>query len=205
MDPFEFFREHWNTFKKFRWTFLSLALIVASIAYNAAAWRYQGIIESVHERLALKDEQLQSYKNRLDLTPTYNSASSRLSNTDLKNRSIKLVKTLRDALEDFWEEQSRSMRDYSARSYEAATEGEKNLLFREETNVLIRLNARLNAQYNREFKADAVLLRDEMLSRLSGQKTSINASTYEYPVNPIGMEEVATDLEKLARNLPLQP
>ena len=69
------------------------------------------------------------------------------------------------------------------------------------TNELIRLSEERNIEYERKFKVDAILLRDELRSRLSGYKPTKDHTDmmYEHPTNFFGFNDVATDLERMAK------
>ncbi|PKK81935.1 MAG: hypothetical protein CVT49_16340 [candidate division Zixibacteria bacterium HGW-Zixibacteria-1] len=57
--------------------------------------------------------------------------------------------------------------------------------------------------YNRNFKVETIIFRDEILSRLRNLNIARNQyADYESPVNPIGIGFVVDDLEKLAKLLP---
>lgn len=60
-------------------------------------------------------------------------------------------------------------------------------------------------EYNTNYKIEAILIRDEILSRLS-RKLKANRdkylyNAYEYPTNPNGLESVVDDLEKISKIL----
>jgi hypothetical protein len=57
----------------------------------------------------------------------------------------------------------------------------------------------LNSEYDAKFKVTAIVLRDELLTRVKRpQPDGPEAHMYEHPTNPIGMGIVADDLERLA-------
>ena len=68
-----------------------------------------------------------------------------------------------------------------------------------------KLTNDLMSEYNDNFKIEAILIRDEILSRLSKKLKSGRDkhlfSSYERPTNPIGLEMVVDDLEKITKIL----
>jgi len=60
------------------------------------------------------------------------------------------------------------------------------------------------AEFEKRFKVDAILLRDEMNSRLPQemkQETESSRSRYEHPVNTFCIREISDDLERKAKSL----
>lgn len=73
-----------------------------------------------------------------------------------------------------------------------------NMEMRESTT-----SAPLNSEYGALFKAEAVLLHDELLRRLPNEpKDRRRLADYEHPTNPIGLNVVIDDLDRLAKSLP---
>lgn len=59
-------------------------------------------------------------------------------------------------------------------------------------------------EYTSKYQADAIVLREEIMSRLPLiQRLNYEDSLYQYANNATVLEEVATDLESLAKRLPL--
>jgi hypothetical protein len=84
----------------------------------------------------------------------------------------------------------------------AKTEEEKQKLWHHFTSSSSQRNLQRNVQYNSKFKVDSILLRDELLSRLpQGSKEERAYNLYEHPTNPIGMEMVIVDLERMTKLL----
>jgi len=160
-------------------------------------------IESFKDRLEAKDDQLTEYRERLHLLPTSETTYSRLSNAELKNKTLDVVHHVRDFLKNRKEKQDRILYSDQRANHRDMSEEQRKKLWHQETNALMRESTETNADYNRDFKVDTILLRDELLSRLpSSAKNEREYRTYEHPTNPIGMGMVADDLERLAKSLP---
>jgi len=66
----------------------------------------------------------------------------------------------------------------------------------------ISSSTELNNEYDAKFKVKAIVLRDEMLTRVQHPDPQAHARRmYEHPTSAIGMRMVADDLELLARGL----
>jgi hypothetical protein len=59
------------------------------------------------------------------------------------------------------------------------------------------------SRYNEKYKADALILREELLHRLPELRKKAGPPVlFSYPTNPLGFEEVASSLEIMAKLLP---
>jgi len=127
-----------------------------------------------------------------------------LTNAKLKSQTLGTVTSIRSLLEEY---QSKNNELFSSRfsNFEKLSEEERHRHWVEETNKSTQLLSQLQAAYNSKYKINAILLRDELLSRLPKEITKdrndINRS-YENVVNTLDILEVADDLERLSKLLP---
>lgn len=76
------------------------------------------------------------------------------------------------------------------------------------TQKMMSISASTMTEYDQHYKVQAMLLRVELRTRENSANRNVPASAnyidslYEHPTNPLGLEDVATDLERLARSLP---
>ncbi len=209
-DFVQFIQDEWAAISSAPVTFILLLIIGFGAAFYVVNWRYEGIVESLKERiesfkdrLEAKDDQLTEYRERLHLLPKSETTYSRLSNAELKNKTLDIVHRIRDFLQNRKEKQDRILYSDKRANLRDMSEEQRNKLWHQETNALMRETTETNADYNRDFNVDTILLRDELLSRLpSNSKNEREYRTYEHPANPIGMGMVADDLERLAKSLP---
>ncbi|WP_094607168.1 hypothetical protein SPSIL_058290 [Sporomusa silvacetica DSM 10669] len=206
-DFINFLAKEWDTLIKAPFTFALLFVGACAIAYFFSKFRYETIIaqlkeriEGYKDRLSAKDEQLNDYRQRLHLLPSTETSYSRLSNMEIKKMTLELVSKIRSFLK---ESNTYCTSLLMNRSYSnTMTEEDRQKAWSEETMALSLKSSEINSYYDTHFKVEAILLRDELLSRLpSGTKKEHKFSTYEHPTNPIGMGMVADDLERLAKSL----
>ena len=58
-------------------------------------------------------------------------------------------------------------------------------------------------EYVEKYKVDAITLRDDLLSRLPEMfRENIDGVGYEHHTNRLAIEDIVSNLEKLAKNLP---
>jgi len=133
-------------------------------------------------------------------------AYSQLSNQQLAVTALTFVGRLRDTLfqrerEDRELNNAQYLERAATGDEEQSTEGWRRYIKRSD-----ELRAQFIHEYSSRYKVEAILLRDEMLARLSNQlnfsRKEFIEHTYEYPPSPYEMRDVVDDLEKLARSLP---
>lgn len=199
----ELVAKEWQTLKEAPITFLLVLIFAAFAGAYAARWLYAERIEVLQQRLSAKDDQLAEYRERLHLAPAGQTAYSQLTNGELKQRALRLIGNIREFLERTGEEDRKvTFAQFAAMSM-AKSEEEKNQLWHRQTEEMSRRSFQRSADYDRQFKVEAILLRDEILSRLPPTaRDDRKFGLYEHPTNPIGMGMVADDLERLARSLP---
>lgn len=199
----DYIQTNWETLKSAPLVFVSTIVLAVVLAFFVLKWRYNSIVEILNQRLAAKDDQLVEYRERLHLTPTTDTSYSRLTNNELKQKALEVVSQTRDFLRERNERHTR-LRDSEWEEMSAAkSEEEKHRIWNKFVTITMKSSQKLRSDYEEKFKVDTILLRDELLSRLPKDAQDDNSySMYEHPINPICMEIVATDLERLAKSLP---
>lgn len=196
-------QKEWSTISQAPLTFLLLTSAAFSLAYYFSKWRYAGVTESLREQIATlnqrlisKTEQSEGYKERALKFDELSSKVVEYSAEELRNKTLGFVARLRAFIE------RRKNRLYEdARRSPAATEEERDREWARSAAALIQESNDTTAEWDREFKVDAMLLRDELRSRLGVTDGASNNRVYEYPTNFFGYDEVACDLESLAKRL----
>jgi hypothetical protein len=117
---------------------------------------------------------------------------SKLTNEQLKAQALTFVHDLRELL-------SMCDKEIKAAWDTFKSGGDSNALRAFESD---ECKKRTEAEYNRRFKIEAIILRDELISRTPNISVdSLPSSFYENPVNLFGCDDISNDLEKLANNL----
>ena len=205
--------KEWETISQAPFTFLVLATLMFSLAYFAAKWKFTAVTDQVNaanstlkERLHLKSEQMESYKDR---ALKYDEKVIEIVDSTeitLKEKSLDFVKKLREFIERYKREDQLIQENEWAEMTKVTIEDDRNILWSKFNNANSRLSNERNAEYERRFKIDAILLRDELRSRLKNYKPdkSYRDSAYEYPTNYFGFNDVANDIETMAKLLTKQ-
>ncbi|MFP3342463.1 hypothetical protein R0J87_08100 [Halomonas sp. SIMBA_159] len=207
---FEYIAKEWSVVSQAPLAFLILAAIIFGLAYLAAKWRFTAVIdqtrasnETLKERLHLKSEQAESYKDR---ALKYDEKVQQVVDSDalaLKERTLEVVKNLREFIERHKREDDRISAIERSAMRSAQTEEERNAAWERNTNETMRLSNERNAEYDRRFRVDAIMLRDELRSRLPDYEPleRHHDMMYEHPTNYFGFNDVASDLERMAKML----
>jgi len=214
----EFLKNEWSTVSGAPLSFVALFLIAFTIAYAACRWRYSGVIETLREKLSFekdrlnaekdrisaKDDQLDEYRERLHLVPAHGSQYSKLTHAELKEQAMKFVADIRH----WFKETEIKTRQVAEAQWnvmrQANTDEERQRLWNAYTSTQTQGLFGMMAEFERRFKVDAILLRDEMNSRLPQELKQENESSrrrYEHPVNTFCIKEVSDDLERKAKSL----
>lgn len=199
---FEYLEKEWDTISQAPLTFIVLSFLTFTLAYFAAKWRFLGVIEkskatneTLNERLIFKSDQIEFYKERALKFDNKVQEIVEADTDSLKEKTLDFVKKIREFIEKHQREDSRIT--YQPISNQKPEDWEKR------TSEMIRMSEERNLEYERRFKVDAILLRDELRSRLPDYKTSQNHTDmiYEHPTNFFGFNDVAADLERMAKHI----
>ena len=207
---FEYIAKEWGVISQAPFAFVILSAITFGLAYLAAKWYFNGIIDQVKasndtlkERLHLKSEQAETYKERAlkyDEKVLEVVDSSELT---LKEKSLDFVKNLREFVERYKREDESVHSNEWIEMTHANSEEEKSRLWYKFTSTSSRISNDRNSEYERRFKIDAILLRDELRSRLPNYTPNdmFRDSVYEHPTNYFGFNDIANDIEIMAKLL----
>jgi hypothetical protein len=189
--------KEWAVIKQAPLSFLIICGLCLLASFFFVRWVY-------HERLQAKDDMLGYYRERMGLRPADKTPYSGMRNSEIGAKALKMTVELRQ----FSGQQSRATSEatlaHQQEMMAAKTEEERAKIWRKYVEEITFENS-LNGIYSRKYKADVLLLRDEILSRIPEEKRAgfINDGIlYEIPTNPIGLNQVADSLERLAKLLP---
>ncbi|QJQ95384.1 MULTISPECIES: hypothetical protein [Halomonadaceae] len=199
----------WDALSQAPLDFVIFSVLVLMAAYALARWRYGSVVEqlratneTLRERIHLKDEQVDQYRSRA---------------LQLEDKHMEVVDTTEEALRDKALGVVRGIRDIKDKYHSAYEEATINVSRDQEdrhddddeqrqlgaADPLMRIMGMALGEYSREYKVDAILLRDELRTRLSEYQPDpmTHDMLYEHPTNFFGLEGVATDLERMAKTL----
>jgi hypothetical protein len=209
MELLNIFRTEWSALAAAPWAF-SLVLVTAfGLAFAACRWAYQSLLETnksrleaLKERLSAKDDQLAEYRERLKLVPSNGSKFSRLTQKELQDQALTYVEGLRTWLAKS-ETETRAIADQQWHAMtRAKSEEERRQLWEAHSSTHTSGFQRLMQDFEQKFKVDAILLRDELNTRLpAAERNTQLEHHYELPVNTFCIRAIADDLERRAKLL----
>ena len=215
MELLKTIKEEWAVIAMAPFSFVILAVLTFGAAYFFARWRYTAIIDqakasidqvkesnaALTERLHLRSEQTESYREK---AAKYDEKLAEVVDSgtpELKEKTLKLVSDIREFVARYQRLDQSSQTGWTETQH-AKSEDEKRRLWEKTTSSIINHGNERNAEYERRFKVDTLMLRDELLSRLPDYKSEMRSDfVYERPTNDFGFNAVANDLEKMAKSL----
>lgn len=213
---FEYVAKEWGVFSQAPVIFAILLAMIFFLAYAACKWRYSALNDQakatteqvkaengvLKERLTLRAEQTEHYKERALKFDSKAEEVVDSTEADLQTKSLTFVSQLREFIERYKREEE-SIRDNDWAKMQEASPIEKDKLWQNMADETSRLSNDRNSEYSRRFKIDAMLLRDELRSRLPEYvpQDAFSDILYERPTNFFGFEGVADDIEKMAKRL----
>ena len=136
------------------------------------------------------------------IPPEKATAYSNLSNEELKNRSVKLVSAIRDLTRAFYQEDDRLRATADESSGKTTSQVERDRIRKTWLDESDKLHGMFMARYQTNFWADAILLRQAIVSKIGGAPGALNPMLFQHPTNMLGVEQVANSLELLGKSLP---
>ena len=202
-------RAEWSALTAAPWSFALTLAAAFVLAFAACRWAYQSLLETgksrleaLKERLEAKDEQLGEYRERLKLIPSNGNKFSRLTQKELQEQALSFVGGLR-----LWfaklETETRAIAEQQWQAMtRAQTDEQRHQLWEAHSSTHTSGFQKLMQDFEQKFKVDAILLRDELNTRLPATERNIQLERrYELPVNTFCIRAIADDLERRAKLL----
>lgn len=195
-----YLQQEWETLSSAPFTFIVAALLAGAVAYAAARFHYDTQIKSLEARMGIKNDQIADLRERLGIVVPDANSYERLTNQELAQRSTRLAERVRSLASRHHSEFNR----LTSAPLGGTTE-EMNEAFQARSTQLAQAHFDLMGEYESKYKAEAILLHSEMVSRIPARRTQPSRAThslFDHPTNGLGLEDVAQELDLLARELP---
>lgn len=202
--------KNWDVVSQAPLAFLIVMVAAFVAAYVAAAWKFSSQIEQLNsknetlrERVLLKSEQADTYRERALKYDEKLLAVAQSDSSGLREKTLSFVAEVRAFIERHRRSDNLIHENEWVEMTQAKDEEEKQRLWHKFTSAMSRMSFERASEWERRFKVEAIMLRDELLSRQPDpQRSGDIASRYEHPVNYFCYCDVADDLERLAKLLP---
>lgn len=205
----DFFEKNWTQVTSAPLAFVGLFVLSSSLAMLVSNWYHAKTIaelkatnESQKERLILRTEQVEQYREKAVKYDEKLEAVVDASPAVLTQKALEFVSQIRDFIAKHQGvDRATEANEWSAMTA-AVDEESKNRLWNAFTTKSNEDSSNRNLEWERRFKVDAMLLRDELRSRLKDYVSDRNIDMfYEHPTNYFGFNDVASDLERMAKLL----
>jgi hypothetical protein len=124
-------------------------------------------------------------------------------NRELAKKALDLVAALRGMVKDMNAADEKKRMECDRQDALAKSDDLRMQIRRKCNDESISAMQGFLSRYNERYKADALILREEMLYRLPElRKKAGPAILFNHPTNPLGLEDVASSLEIMAKLLP---
>ncbi|TMA55829.1 MAG: hypothetical protein E6J73_22200 [Deltaproteobacteria bacterium] len=131
------------------------------------------------------------------------SVYSQISNKELKQRTLGLVKNIRDIVESYNQKDRELMTDYDKKDQPEYRSDERKNMRQQWIRQSDAVHDATMRRYKENYWADAILLLDELYRRVPQRMRQKGMlPIYQHPTNVLGMETIANHLELLAKALP---
>jgi hypothetical protein len=131
------------------------------------------------------------------------SVYSQISNKELKQRTLRLVKNIRDMVESYNQKDRELMADYDKKNRPEYRTDERKAIREQWMRQSDSVHDATMRRYKETYWADAILLLDELYRRVPQRMRQKNIlPIYQHPTNVLGMETIANHLELMAKALP---
>ena len=139
---------------------------------------------------------------KIALPPAKSTGYTTLSNEELKLKSAQLVTAIRALARSYYDEDNRlrATADEQSGKTDSATERER--IRQAWLADSLKLHDRMMDRYKAEYWADAVLLRQAIVTKVGGVSGAQNPMFFQHPTNILGIEQVANALDLLGKSLP---
>lgn len=128
---------------------------------------------------------------------------SNLSNKDLQTRVLRMVGEIRQLAHHYRSEDRELMAEYERKSTPDIRIDQRKIMRQQWLRESETLHDKTLRRYKDKYWAEAILLRNELYTRLPKRFRQQNiAVIYQHPTNVLGIEAIADHLELLAKSLP---
>ena len=139
---------------------------------------------------------------KIALSPATSMTYTALSNDELKLRSAQLVTAMRALARSYYDEENRMRATADEQSGKTDSVTERERLRQAWLADSSKLHDRMMDRYIAEYWADALLLRQAIVTKVGGAPGAQNPMLFQHPTNILGIEQVANALDLLGKSLP---
>jgi hypothetical protein len=128
---------------------------------------------------------------------------SNTSNKELKQKTLRLVKNIRELVYSYNKKDRELMAEYDKKNKPEIRIDERQAMRQQWLKESDAVHDSAMRSYKEKYWADAILLRNELYRRLPKKLNQKNlAPIYQNPTNVLGVQVIADHLELIAKSLP---
>jgi hypothetical protein len=124
-------------------------------------------------------------------------------NSELAKKSLGIVQALRELVKNMNATDERIEEECDRRDAQAKSAQDRGRVRQSCNDEILKSSQKFLSQYEERYRADVLIVREEMLHRLPELKSkAVPPILASHPTNALGLGEVAASLEVLAKLLP---
>ena len=128
---------------------------------------------------------------------------SNTSNKELKQKALRLVKSIRELVDSYNKKDRALMAEYDKKNKPEIRIDERKAMREQWLKESDAVHDSAMRSYKENYWADAILLRNELYRRLPKKLNQTNlAPIYQNPTNVLGIQVIADHLELISKSLP---
>jgi len=202
-EPFStYLQAKWLTLMRSPLLFVASLILAMAMGYLSAYWRYQRGVQISKELTASKNEEIAEYGQQPLIRQGSTKYYARLANDELREESLNFILQMRKFILKWGVVENQMALSFMDEMPAKTSEEEKRRIWQHyvSTSNLV-LETRI-LDYEKEFRTTAILLRNELLSRLPDLRRNKSAdSFYQKTDNPVDIRKVMDNLTLLTESL----
>ncbi len=190
-------------------TFFYALIFSGIICFSFISWMYKQRIENFSSQVAMLQtssdilrEQRDDYRSQSLQLENSTTTSAEKSNKQLKGSCFALFSNIRDLLSNYKIESDKISNEEFMKMAGAKNDTERNQIWSSYITLSNENSSKVMFDFEKKYKIDAIITRDEIQSRLPNKISTVDDLIYKIPTNPLGIGEIADDLELLCKSLP---
>ena len=215
--------EQWSILKNAPWQYWLFLFFCMAIVFSVLEYRQKERLVKKEDEIKLLQRQseqkkaeldttekgLNRYRNMILLNPEKNTLYTQMTHEELRIRALNLVLKMRESSRLTKQKEREASTNYHLEITKEDDHQKKVDVLNKYIRISSKIADDLMAEYKRKYKSEAILMRNEILSRLPENAEEKNRAVlgasiehYELAINAFIFEAVTDNLARLAMSLP---
>ena len=200
---FTYLQAKWLTLMRSPLLFMASLILAMAMGYLSSYWRYQrGVQISKELTASSKNEEIAEYGQQPVIRQATTKYYARLANDELREESLDFISQIRKFILKWGVVENQMALSLMDEMPAKTSEEEKQRIWQHYVSTSNSVLETRILDYEKEFRTKAILLRNELLSRLPDLRRNKSAdSFYQKTDNPVDIRKVMDNLTLLTESL----